>query len=148
MGGGSIRADLTQGKLLGNSPGMQAIRVSLSKFARTDAPVLITGESGTGKELAAQQIHQGSRRAAAPLVVINSGALPASLIQSELFGHEKGAFTGACQRQIGRIEAAAGGSLFLDESVICHSICKRTCSACCRKGTSSVSETREPSRWT
>ncbi len=101
--------------ILGASPAMQAVSRQLIKFASADAPVLITGESGTGKELAARAIHHHSHRASKPMVPVNCGAIPASLIQSELFGYEKGAFTGATSRKVGRIEAANGGTLFLDE---------------------------------
>ncbi|MGE5545347.1 MAG: sigma-54 interaction domain-containing protein [Solirubrobacterales bacterium] len=101
--------------MMGSSPAMVRLRRILERVAATDAPVLITGESGTGKELAAAAIHRGSARAAHPFVAINCAALPDSLIASELFGHEKGAFTGADQRRIGRIQAAEGGTLFLDE---------------------------------
>ncbi|MBF2975422.1 sigma-54-dependent Fis family transcriptional regulator, partial [Pseudomonas aeruginosa] len=87
----------------------------LAKLAPTDSPVLIRGESGTGKELVARTLHRQSRRVDKPFVAINCGAIPEHLIQSELFGHEKGAFTGAHQRKVGRIEAADGGTLFLDE---------------------------------
>lgn len=102
-------------ELVGESRVMQATRRSLIKFARVHVPVLLTGESGTGKELAALAIHQHSQRREQPFVPINCGALPPTLIQSELFGHEKGAFTGAYQRTLGRIEAAKGGTVFLDE---------------------------------
>lgn len=102
-------------ELVGESRVMQATRRSLIKFARVDAPVLLTGESGTGKELAALAIHQPSQRREGPFVPINCGALSPTLIQSELFGHEKGAFTGAYQRTLGRIEAAKAGTVFLDE---------------------------------
>jgi DNA-binding NtrC family response regulator len=87
----------------------------LSKLAPTESPVLIRGESGTGKELVARTLHRQSQRHSKPFIAINCGAIPEHLIQSELFGHEKGAFTGAHQRKIGRIEAANGGTLFLDE---------------------------------
>ncbi|MHB1202095.1 MAG: sigma-54 dependent transcriptional regulator [Acidithiobacillus sp.] len=102
-------------EMVGASPQMQRVYREIRKVAGVDAPVLITGESGTGKELAAQAIHERSTRAGGAFIAVNCGALPASLIQSELFGHEKGSFTGAHQRKIGRIEVAAGGTLFLDE---------------------------------
>lgn len=102
-------------EMVGASPFMQGLFGSIRKVASVDAPVLITGESGTGKELAALAVHERSARADGPFVAVNCGALPPNLIQSELFGHEKGSFTGAHQRKIGRVEAAAGGTLFLDE---------------------------------
>ncbi len=101
--------------MVGSSPAMRALIGAIRKVAAVDAPVLITGESGTGKELAAQAIHRHSPRAAAPFTPINCAALPKTLIASELFGHEKGAFTGADQRRIGRIQSADTGTLFLDE---------------------------------
>lgn len=101
--------------MVGSSGSMQRVYDTILKVAGADAPVLITGESGTGKELAAHAIHQQSDRASGPFVAVNCGALPANLVQSELFGHERGAFTGATERKIGRIEAADGGTLFLDE---------------------------------
>jgi len=102
-------------EMVGASPAMLELFSSLRKIAGVDAPVLITGESGTGKELGATAIHERSSRSGGPFVAVNCGALPSALIQSELFGYEKGAFTGATQRKIGRIEAAAGGTIFLDE---------------------------------
>lgn len=101
--------------MIGQSPAMQRLRREIRKMARVDAPVMIYGESGTGKELAAHEIHSLSDRSHGPFVAVNCGAIPPSLIQSELFGHEKGAFTSAHKRKIGRVEAANGGTIFLDE---------------------------------
>ena len=97
-----------------SSPMLECYR-RIDRIARADGPVLIGGESGTGKELAARAIHRHSMRGKAPFIAVNCGGMPATLIQSELFGHEKGAFTGAYQRKIGSIEAAAPGVIFLDE---------------------------------
>ncbi len=102
-------------KMIGVSPAMQSFSRALAKVAPVGAPVLITGENGTGKELAAETVHRLSTRAPGPFVAVNCGALPAHLVQSELFGHEKGAFTGAHRRKVGWVEAAHGGSIFLDE---------------------------------
>ncbi|MGX5217245.1 sigma 54-interacting transcriptional regulator [Pseudomonas segetis] len=104
-----------ENELLGQSAPIRDLRKLLAKLAPTHSPVLIRGESGTGKELVARTLHRRSSRAGKPFIAINCGAIPEHLIQSELFGHEKGAFTGAHQRKIGRIESADGGTLFLDE---------------------------------
>lgn len=101
--------------LVGQSAAVQHLRKQIIKIANVNAPVLIWGESGSGKELAAQAIHKNSSRAGGPFIAVNCGAIPASLIQSELFGHERGAFTGAAKEKRGLIESAAGGTLFLDE---------------------------------
>jgi DNA-binding NtrC family response regulator len=104
-----------EGEMVGSCDAMLALFRSIRKVAMTDAPVFISGESGTGKELTAVAIHERSARRDQPFVPINCGAIPAHLLQSELFGYERGAFTGANQRKIGRVEAANGGTLFLDE---------------------------------
>jgi two-component system NtrC family response regulator len=101
--------------MLGTSPKMQEVFATVRKVASTDVPILITGESGTGKELVAQAIHRQSQYCSGPFVVINCGAIPENLLESELFGHEKGAYTGAHTQRKGRFELADGGTLFLDE---------------------------------
>ncbi|HEX7117301.1 MAG TPA: sigma-54 dependent transcriptional regulator [Longimicrobiales bacterium] len=101
--------------LIGSSPAIREIRDLVRQVAPTDARVLITGESGTGKELVAAALHAQSRRADGPFVRVNSAAIPRELVESEMFGHEKGAFTGATERRRGRFELADGGTLFLDE---------------------------------
>jgi DNA-binding NtrC family response regulator len=103
------------GAMVGVSYAMREMCAVISRIARSDAPVMITGESGSGKEAAAQTIHDLSRRRGKPLIAINCGAVTATLIESELFGHEKGAFTGADRRRAGYFELAQGGTLFLDE---------------------------------
>jgi DNA-binding NtrC family response regulator len=102
-------------EMVGTCEAMQQLFRTIRKVANTDASVFISGESGTGKELTAVAIHERSRRKSAPFVAINCGAIPHHLLQSELFGYERGAFTGANQRKIGRVEAADGGTLLLDE---------------------------------
>ena len=102
-------------EIIGYSAATKRLLRDIQKVARTDATTLITGETGTGKELAARTLHLQSQRKAGPFIAVNCSALPTSLIQSELFGYEKGAFTGAGQRKLGYIEEAHGGTLFLDE---------------------------------
>jgi len=101
--------------LVGRSPAMQSVYRMITRVLRNDLTVLILGESGTGKELVAEAIHKLGSRSTGPFVAVNTAAIPAELIESELFGHEKGAFTGAVARSIGKFEQAAGGTLFLDE---------------------------------
>ena len=102
-------------EIVGSSESLRAVLVQVAKVAPTDSTVLILGETGTGKELIARAIHKRSRRAAKAFIRVNCAAIPQSLIASELFGHEKGAFTGALQRRLGRFEAADGGTILLDE---------------------------------
>lgn len=101
--------------MYGDAPAMQKIKDTIEKVAPTDARVLITGENGAGKELVARRIHELSQRAKAPLIEVNCAAIPSELIESELFGHEKGSFTSAIKQRIGKFEQASGGTLFMDE---------------------------------
>ena len=102
-------------EIVGKSPALQEVLARVARVAPTDSTALITGETGTGKELMARAIHKRSQRSSKPFVSVNCAAIPKDLIASELFGHEKGAFTGALQRRIGRFEQAEGGTIFLDE---------------------------------
>jgi formate hydrogenlyase transcriptional activator len=102
-------------EIVGSSPALKTVISNIVKVAPTESTVLITGETGTGKELVARAIHKGSQRASQPFIAVNCSAIPPSLIASELFGHEKGAFTGALQRRQGRFELANSGTIFLDE---------------------------------
>ncbi len=112
---GEIRRLTKNYEIIGNHPKMQRIKEIIRNIAPSDSTVLIRGKSGTGKELVARAIHNGSPRANGPFQAVNCGVFTETLIENELFGHEKGAYTGAVQRAIGRVEAAAGGTLFLDE---------------------------------
>jgi len=111
----ALREPDSRGGLVGTSAAMLGIWKLIGRAAASEAPVLITGETGTGKELVARAVHEYSSRNAQPFVAVNLAALPATLLESELFGHEKGAFTGAAARRQGRLEAAGAGTLFLDE---------------------------------
>ena len=102
-------------EIIGNSTGIAKIKSTIEKVAPTDARVLVTGENGTGKELVARWLHEKSNRANQPLIEVNCAAIPSELIESELFGHEKGSFTSAIKQRIGKFEQAHGGTLFLDE---------------------------------
>jgi two-component system nitrogen regulation response regulator NtrX len=112
----ALRAELGGGEeMVGTSGAIEQVKEMIRRVAPTDARVLITGESGTGKEVAANLIHANSKRASGPYVRLNCAAIPRDLVESEMFGHEKGAFTGATERRRGRFELASGGTLFLDE---------------------------------
>lgn len=102
-------------EIIGKSESIQKIKDTIDKVAPTDARVLVTGENGTGKELVARWLHEKSHRSAAPIIEVNCAAIPGELIESELFGHEKGSFTSAIKQRIGKFEQANGGTLFLDE---------------------------------
>ena len=102
-------------EIIGESDGIKKVRETIEKVAPTDARVLVTGENGSGKELVARWLHEKSNRAGAPIVEVNCAAIPSELIESELFGHEKGSFTSAIKQRIGKFEQANGGTLFLDE---------------------------------
>ena len=104
-----------EGAIVGSCPAMREVYKAIGRVAAQDVPVLITGESGTGKELVARAVYQHGRRAMAPYLVLNCAAIPESLLESELFGHEKGSFTGADRRRIGKFEQCNGGTIFLDE---------------------------------
>jgi DNA-binding NtrC family response regulator len=110
-----LERELGWGNLIGSGPAMRRVFQTIQKVAETDLTVLIRGESGTGKELVAQALHQHSARKQAPFVAVNCAAISRELVESELFGHEKGSFTGAEARRVGRFEAAHGGTIFLDE---------------------------------
>jgi PAS domain S-box-containing protein len=110
-----IKADHNFEQIIGRSPALMEVLADVGRVAPTDASVLVTGETGTGKELVARAVHFASRRRDRPLIKVNCAALPAGLVESELFGHEKGAFSGAIARRQGRFELADGGTLFLDE---------------------------------
>ncbi len=110
-----IRSELNFDEIVGSSPALLAALAKVEQVAPTDTTVLVLGETGTGKELVARALHEGSRRRGRPLVKVNCAAISAGLVESELFGHVKGAFTGALDRRVGRFELADGGTLFLDE---------------------------------
>ena len=124
--------------LLGRSLAARKVISLIEQVAATTAPVLITGESGTGKELAAKSIHACSARRGRPFVAINCAAMPETLIESELFGHERGAFTGAHQRREGCFERANGGTLLLDEITEMRLRCRPSCSGCWKRKRSVV----------
>lgn len=113
--GNGAADDFDSSLIVGRSLQIQQVLETVRRVAHTDAPVLITGENGTGKELVAETIHRNSLRASAPYVKVNLGGIPTALFESEMFGHKKGAFTGAVSDRIGRFEAADGGTVFLDE---------------------------------
>lgn len=119
-------------EILGQAPAMQEVFRAIGRLSQSHATVLITGESGCGKELVARALHRHSPRRDAPFVAINTAAIPRDLLESELFGHERGAFTGAATQRRGRFEQAETGSLFLTRSATCHQSFRRGCCGCSR----------------
>src|SRR5690606_9633235 len=113
--GGQVETERAVPAMIGRAPAMQEVFRTIGRLSRSSMTVLITGESGTGKELVARALHEHSPRAQQPFIALNTTAIAAELHESELFGHERGAFTGADSRRIGRFEQADGGTLFLDE---------------------------------
>src|SRR2546429_5422451 len=130
--------------IVGTSPPMGEVYRLTRLVAPTPATVLLVGETGTGKEMVARAIHRLSPRAEGPYVRVNCGALSESLLESELFGHVKGAFTGAIDNKTGRFEAAHGGTIFLDEISSMSAKLRSSCCACCRNMSSSASANRGP----
>jgi DNA-binding NtrC family response regulator len=136
-------------EMIGQSDPINRIRETIDKVAPTDARVLITGENGVGKELVARWIHEKSNRSKSPLVEVNCAAIPSELIESELFGHEKGSFTSAIKQRIGKFETAHEGTLFLDEvGDMSLSACRPRCCVRCRKARSPAWAARKNSPWT
>jgi len=134
--------------LVGRSPAMQEIYRVLARLMQTDLTVMITGESGTGKELVARALHDYGKRRSGAFVAINMAAIPRDLIESELFGHEKGAFTGANTRSSGRFEQAEGGTLFSTKSATCRWRRRRACCASCSRANTPPSVAARRSRAT
>jgi len=143
-----VKVTQAHGEVIGKSAAIRKLLSQAEQVAPTDSSVLISGETGTGKELIAQTIHRLSSRSSRLMVKVNCAALPAALVESELFGREKGAFTGAMMRQIGRFELADGSTIFLDEVGELSWKCRPSCCACCRKASSSDWATPRPSRST
>jgi DNA-binding NtrC family response regulator len=132
------------GAMVGEHPAMQAVYATLAKVAASPATLLIVGESGTGKEMVAKAVHYNSPRAGKPFVAVNCAAIPEGLIESELFGHEKGAFTGAVERKRGGVRGGPGGdALSSTRSATCRSRCSPSCCGCCRSGSSAASAGNE-----
>lgn len=135
-------------RIIGHSPAIRTLRTLIANVADTAANVLIEGETGTGKELVARCLHDFSSRRDKEFVAINCGGLPENLFESEIFGHEAHAFTGANKRRIGKIEYTHGGSLFLDEVESSRSICRSSCCACCKSASWSGWARTARWRWT
>lgn len=121
-----------QSRIIGRSAAIEQVRRLIANVAPTDAAVLINGDTGAGKELIARSLHETSPRRDKPFIAVNCGALPEQMFESEMFGYEAGAFTGAQKRRIGRLEAASGGTLFLDEIEHAAFVAGGSCCACCR----------------
>ena len=137
---GAISKPLASGtEMIGQSAAHKALLEEIRLVANSDLSVLITGETGVGKELVAQSIHRHSMRSGKPMISLNCAALPETLVESELFGHVRGAFSGAVNERRGKFELADGGGLFSTRSASCRWRCRPSCSACCRAGSCSGS---------
>jgi formate hydrogenlyase transcriptional activator len=143
-----VRTEHNFGDFLGDSAALRRVLKDVEKVAPTVSTVLIRGETGTGKELIARAVHDLSPRQDRTFVKLNCAAIPTGLLESELFGHEKGAFTGAVSQKIGRFELAHRGTLFLDEVGDIPRSCSPNCSACSRSRSSNAWGAQRPSRWT
>ena len=133
-------------EMLGQAPAMQDVFRAIGRLSQSNVTVLITGESGTGKEVVARALHKHSPRAEAPFVAINTAAIPQDLLESELFGHERGAFTGAQTMRRGRFEQAEAARCSSTRSATCRSNCRRGCCACCPTAFTTASAATSRSR--
>ena len=131
-------------QIIGDSAALRIVLEQVERVAAADSTVLIQGETGTGKELIAHAIHNASPRSGHPLIKLNCAAIPFDLLESELFGHERGAFTGAIAKKIGRFELAEKGLSFLTKLATYHSPCNPSCCVFCRNKNSNVSEVDRP----
>jgi transcriptional regulator with GAF, ATPase, and Fis domain len=141
------RPDRRFEQIIGKSAALESVLEQVEQVASTNSTVLIEGETGTGKELIAHAIHNASQRCGRAFIKLNCAAIPLDLLESELFGHEKGAFTGAIAQKIGRFEMADKGTLFLDEVGDIPPRCSRSCCACCKNRSSSDSAAVARTKW-
>ena len=147
MSAGLVQAERTFERIIGNSAALETVLEQVEQVAPTDSTVLIQGETGTGKELIAHAIHNASQRCGRAFVKFNCAAIPLDLLESELFGHERGAFTGAIAQKIGRFEMADKGTLFLDEVGDIPPALQPSCCASCKSRSSSAWGAAARTKW-